>query len=61
MIIQLNSTKPPGKGVAAIKAALHPAQTDFLYFVANAKGETRFARTLKEHDANVAAYRAAAR
>ena len=56
---------PPGPicnpGVAAIKAALHPAQTDFLYFVADAKGETRFARTLQEHDANVAAYRAAAR
>ena len=55
---------PPGPicnpGVAAIKAALHPAQTDFLYFVADAKGETRFARTLQEHDANVAAYRAAA-
>ena len=54
---------PPGPicnpGVAAIKAALHPAQTDFLYFVADAKGETRFARTLQEHDANVTAYRAA--
>jgi len=56
---------PPGPicnpGVAAIKAALHPARTDFLYFVADAKGETRFARTLQEHDANVAAYRAAAK
>ena len=56
---------PPGPicnpGVAAIKAALHPAQTDFLYFVADAKGETRFARTLQEHDANVTAYRAAAK
>jgi UPF0755 protein len=54
---------PPGPicspGVAAIKAALHPSQTDFLYFVADAKGETRFARTLQEHDTNVAAYRAA--
>ena len=56
---------PPGPicnpGMAALKAAMHPSRTDFLYFVADAKGATRFARTLKEHDANVAAYRAAAR
>ena len=56
---------PPGPicnpGVAALRAALHPAKTDYLYFVANANGATRFAATLEEHDANVAAYRAAAR
>ena len=48
---------PPGPicspGVAAIKAALHPATTDYLYFVAGADGSTRFARTLDEHSANV--------
>lgn len=53
---------PPGPicspGVAAIKAALHPATTDYLYFVAGADGSTRFARTLDEHSANVVAYRA---
>ncbi len=53
---------PPGPicnpGVAALKAALHPAKTDYLYFVADASGATRFAATLAEHDANVAAYRA---
>ena len=53
---------PPGPicspGVAAIKAALHPATTDYLYFVAGADGSTRFARTLDEHSANVTAYRA---
>ena len=56
---------PPGPicnpGVAALRAALHPAKTDYLYFVANAAGATRFAATLEEHNANVAAYRAAAR
>ena len=56
---------PPGPicnpGMAALKAAMHPSRTDFLYFVADAKGATRFARTLKEHDANVEEYRAAAK
>jgi UPF0755 protein len=56
---------PPGPicnpGMAALKAAMHPSRTDFLYFVADAKGATRFARTLKEHDANVVEYRAAAK
>ena len=53
---------PPGPicnpGVAALKAALHPAKTEYLYFVADPKGSTRFAVTLAEHTANVAAYRA---
>ncbi|MBW4037530.1 MAG: endolytic transglycosylase MltG [Acidobacteria bacterium] len=54
---------PPGPicnpGVAALEAAMHPAKTDYLYFVADAKGgTTRFAKTLEEHQANVAAYRA---
>jgi UPF0755 protein len=53
---------PPGPisnpGVAALKAALHPAKTDYLYFVSDARGATWFAATLAEHHANVAAYRA---
>jgi UPF0755 protein len=52
---------PPGPicspGLAALRAALHPADTPYLYFVADANGATRFAATLKEHDANVASYR----
>jgi len=56
---------PPGPvcnpGAAALQAALHPAKTEYLYFVADANGATRFAATLAEHNANVAAYRAAAR
>lgn len=53
---------PPGPisnpGESALTAALHPAQTDFLYFVAvNPKtGETKFAKTAEEHNKNVAQF-----
>lgn len=53
---------PPGPicnpGVAALQAALHPARTPYLYFVAQANGSTRFAQSLSEHAANVQAFRA---
>jgi UPF0755 protein len=52
---------PPGPianpGVAALKAALAPAHTDYLYFVADAEGHSRFSATLKEHTQQVEAYR----
>ena len=59
---------PPGPicnpGRVSLEAALHPAHTAFLYFVAagaDPQGRSRFAATLSEHEHNVAAYRAAVR
>jgi UPF0755 protein len=58
---------PPGPicnpGVASLTAAMHPATSKFLYFVADpsAQGHSRFAATLDEHNRNVAAYRRAQR
>jgi UPF0755 protein len=57
---------PPGPicnpGMASLSAALHPAKTDYLYFVAasaDPSGHSRFAATLEEHQKNVLAYRRA--
>jgi UPF0755 protein len=54
---------PPGPisnpGVASLRAALRPAQTDYLYFVSDAAGHTRFSVDLKEHAEQVQAYREA--
>ncbi len=56
---------PPGPignpGKSALEAAMHPAQSDYYYFVADAAGHHRFARTMEEHNKNVAAYRRAMR
>ncbi len=54
---------PPGPicspGIASLQAAMHPADSKFLYFVADAgaSGHSRFATTLEEHERNVSAYR----
>jgi UPF0755 protein len=56
---------PPGPianpGRDALEATLHPAATDYLYFVADGtgNGRHRFSRTLEEQSRNVAAYRRA--
>jgi UPF0755 protein len=40
-------------GVAAIEAALNPADTDYLFFVTDANGVFYYASTLEEHNANI--------
>ena len=46
----------PGRG--AIAAVLNPPHTEYIFFVADGKGGHLFAKTLQEHNRNVAAYRA---
>jgi UPF0755 protein len=53
---------PPGPianpGASSLQAALHPAETEFLYFVAKAGGGGHvFSKTLAEHEKSVGAYR----
>ncbi|HZY74082.1 MAG TPA: endolytic transglycosylase MltG [Edaphobacter sp.] len=54
---------PPGPicnpGVAALRAAISPAATDYLYFVSDAAGHSRFSTDLKQHSRQVQAYRQA--
>jgi UPF0755 protein len=60
-----NAGLPPGPignpGRSALEAAMHPAPSDYFYFVADAQGHHRFARTIEEHNKNVDAYRKAMR
>lgn len=58
-----HSGLPPGPicnpGMASLRAAMAPAKTDYLYFVSDAAGHSRFSTDLKEHAAQVQAYRKA--
>jgi UPF0755 protein len=55
---------PPGPicnpGESSLKAAMEPARTNYLYFVAagaDPQGRSRFSATVAEHERNVVAYR----
>lgn len=51
---------PPGPiampGLGSLRAALNPASSDALYFVARGDGTSQFSRTLEEHNQAVARY-----
>ncbi len=57
----VNSGLPPGPianpGLASIEAAVQPAETNYLFFVAKGDGTHLFAETLEEHLRNVEKYR----
>ena len=52
---------PPGPianpGKTSLEAALHPATSDYYYFVSNGNGRHNFAHSLEEHNRNVAKFR----
>jgi UPF0755 protein len=55
-----NAGLPPGPignpGMAAIRAAVHPAENPYYYFLHKPSGETVFSRTFREHLENKARY-----
>ena len=52
---------PPGPignpGKTSLEAALHPAETNYYYFVSDGNGHHRFAQSLEAHNRNVARLR----
>ncbi len=56
-----NRGLPPGPiacpGMKSIVAALYPAETEYLYFVANGDGSHTFSKSLAEHSSAVARYK----
>ncbi|MGR3344599.1 MAG: endolytic transglycosylase MltG [Paracoccaceae bacterium] len=57
LIDGLPPTPIANPGLEAIEATLNPADTGFIFFVADGNGGHAFAATLAEHNRNVAAWR----
>ncbi|MGD8744079.1 MAG: endolytic transglycosylase MltG [Candidatus Woesebacteria bacterium] len=43
-------------GLASIRAALYPQESDYWYYLHNSEGQIHYARTLEEHNLNVSRY-----
>jgi UPF0755 protein len=43
-------------GLSSLKAAINPAQTDYLYYISDPSGQIHYAKTIAEQNANVAKY-----
>lgn len=57
LIDGLPPTPIANPGRAAIEATMHPAETDYVFFVADGSGGHAFAQTLEQHNQNVARWR----
>jgi UPF0755 protein len=64
----LHAGLPPGPidnpGIPSLRAAMHPAESNYLYFVAagsDPQGHSLFSETLEGHSRNVSGYRKAAK
>ncbi|MBI5619672.1 endolytic transglycosylase MltG [Candidatus Gottesmanbacteria bacterium] len=55
-----NRGLPPGPianpGLASIKAVIYPSETDYWYYLHDRQGKAHYARTIEEHERNVATY-----
>lgn len=59
-----NTYKNPGlppspicnPGLAAIKAVVYSADTDYLYYLSDKEGKMHYAKTLEEHNKNIEKY-----
>ena len=40
-------------GLEALRAAVHPSETDYLYYLHDKDRKIRYAKTLSEHNANI--------
>lgn len=54
--VDLPPTAISNPGIVAIQAALHPASTDYLYYISDKSGHIHAATTLQGHQANINKY-----
>ena len=43
-------------GLSSLRAAFNPEESDYWYYIHDSKGQIHYARTLSEHNANIAKY-----